>query len=173
MKLPTRQKGAFTIELFFVLIAIVTIFYFMTDLSDKIMARAQLDRGSFALVNILKERSRYYDERVNIDATDTSQMQTLAARLLNTTENSVAIKIEALHNKTGWQEFESQQYTNLGCSAVALKDKSELVPVENGVVFPLYQVTLCQKKNSWFATLWGESGEPTMTITSSSVVVGR
>ncbi|MDF5295458.1 tight adherence pilus pseudopilin TadF, partial [Vibrio parahaemolyticus] len=55
MKLRSRQKGSFAIELFFVLIAIVTIFYFMTDLSDKLMTRAKLDRSSFALVNILKE----------------------------------------------------------------------------------------------------------------------
>ncbi|MCV6037804.1 hypothetical protein OFP00_32490, partial [Escherichia coli] len=89
----SRQKGSFAIELFFVLIAIVTIFYFMTDLSDKLMTRAKLDRSSFALVNILKERTRYYDERVNLNAIDTSHMQILAARLLGTSPDSIAIKI--------------------------------------------------------------------------------
>lgn len=173
MKLRSRQKGAFAIELFFVLIAIVTIFYFMTDLSDKLMTRAKLDRSSFALVNILKERTRYYDERVNLNAIDTSHMQILAARLLGTSPDSIAIKIEALHNKTVWEQFVSTEYENLGCNAVALNEKADLVPVENSVVFPLYQVTLCQKETSWFATLWGNSGGSTMTISSSSVVVGR
>ncbi|GAL29176.1 hypothetical protein JCM19239_2767 [Vibrio variabilis] len=31
----------------------------MTDISHKILVRAQLDRTSFALVNILKERTRF------------------------------------------------------------------------------------------------------------------
>ena len=173
MKIRSRQKGVFAIELFFVLIALISIFYFMTDISDKLLARAQLDRGSFALANILKERSRYYDERLPLNASDEMDMQTLASRLLDTTPGSVAIKIEALHNKTTLNAFESNEYKNLGCEAAGLDTKSELAPVENGVIFSLYQVTLCQQENSWFTQLWGNSGASTMTITSSSVVVGR
>lgn len=34
MKTLTRQKGVFAIELFIVLVALIAVFYFMTDLSQ-------------------------------------------------------------------------------------------------------------------------------------------
>lgn len=173
MKTLTRQKGVFAIELFIVLVALIVVFYFMTDLSHKLLSRAQLDRGSFALANVLKERTRYYDERFTLNASDESDMKTLAARLFDTTPSSIAIKIEALHDKSTLNAFESDEYRNLGCNANSLANKADLAPVENGNIFSLYQVTLCQEENSWFARFWGNNASPTMTITSSSVVVGR
>ncbi|AYO18907.1 membrane associated secretion system protein [Vibrio owensii] len=176
MKTPNfrrRQTGAFAIELAFVLVGLIMIFYFMTDLSHKLLVRADLDRTSFSLANILKERTRYYDERFELNANDASDMTTLAARLMNTTANSVAIKIEALHDRAVLNEFTSDEYTNLSCSAPSITTRSDLAPVENGNIFSLYQVTLCEENDSWFAQVWGDSSSPTITITSSSVVIGR
>ena len=174
MKYSTQtQQGAFVIELVIVLIIFVGIYLFMTDISHKLLVRAQLDRTSFALVNILKERTRFYGGVTSLSASDQSDMTALANRMLNKNASNLAIKIEALHNKETVETFTSAPYDSLGCQAVAISEKSALAPVEDGTIYSLYQVSLCDQKDSWFANFWGNSGTPTFTITSSSVVAGR
>ncbi|MCG9658685.1 membrane associated secretion system protein [Vibrio mediterranei] len=168
-----HQRGTFIIELFFVVIVLIGIFLFMTDLSHKLLVRAQLDRASFALVNILKERARFYNDRLVLNDGDRDDMHTLASRMLNTSEEDIAIRIEALHNTTTVDSYTSVQYGALGCQSTSIDQKPELVPTEDETVYSLYQVSLCEQRRSWFARFWGNNGSPTMTITSSSVVAGR
>nr|WP_301333986.1 tight adherence pilus pseudopilin TadF [Vibrio agarivorans] len=170
-----RERGAFTVELALVLIVMIVIFYFMTDVSHKLLVRAKLDRASFALVNVLKERTRYFDESFTLTANDESEMRLIASRLLDADVDGVAIRVEALHNGTSADTnlFESEEFNNLGCNVPLLSTKENLVPVENGVPFSLYQVTLCENSSSWFARLLGIANLSEMTIASSSVMVGR
>lgn len=168
-----KQKGAFAIELALVLIVFLGIYLFMTDISHKLLVRAQLDRASFALVNILKERTRFYGERETLSNSDRDDMVALASRMLNSSSNDVAIRIEALHDSALVDSYTSDKYTVLGCQAATIDSKTNLVPVENGEVYSLYQVTLCEQRDSWFANFWGDSDTPTFTLTSSSVVPGR
>ncbi|MGF1747820.1 MULTISPECIES: tight adherence pilus pseudopilin TadF [Vibrio] len=167
------QKGAFAIELTMVLIVFLGIYLFMTDISHKLLVRSQLDRVSFALVNILKERTRFYGGVATLNDSDRDDMQALAYRMLGKEESDLAIKIEALHNKTSVDVYTSAPYEALGCQATDISEKGALAPVEEGTIYSLYQVTLCDQADSWFANFWGNSGTPTFTITSSSVVAGR
>lgn len=176
-----RQAGAFAIELAFVLVALCAIFLFATDLSHQLLVRAQLDRTSFALVNILKERTRYYstltaggrEVRETLNALDVQDMQALAARMLNTTNDQVAIKIEAIVKNVVQPEYASAAFSQLHCQPdAAIVEHQNLIPVENGKVFPLYQVTVCAKVDTWFMPFFGE-GKKHATISSSSVIPGR
>ncbi|WP_260811054.1 tight adherence pilus pseudopilin TadF [Vibrio splendidus] len=166
-------KGSFTIELALVLIVLIALFYFMTDLSHKLIIRAQLDRASFSIVNVLKERTRFYDERFNLSQQDLVDMQSISSRLLNTNSSNVAIQIESLQGKTIRTVFASPQYGTLGCTTLGIDQKTLLVPEEDGVIFPLYQVSLCVESDSWFSRVWGDPLSSTMVVSSSSVMVGR
>ncbi len=172
---PTLQRGAFTIELALILFVVIAIFYFMSDVSHKLLVRAKLDRVSFALVNVLKERTRYYEENVILTGDDRDEMVIIAARLLNTAPESVALRVEAMHDGSAANidSFESDQFNNLGCNVPLISSKEALVPVENGISFPLYQVSLCESNSSWFARLLGIANLSEITISSSSVMVGR
>jgi tight adherence protein F len=173
-----KQGGSFAIELAFVLIALCAIYLFATDLSHKLLVRAKLDRSSFALVNILKERSRYFDadlsegENLRVTEQDLASFEKIAGRLLNTPSDDVAIMIESLENQTIETPISSERYKALDCETPPIKDYKDLVPQEKGVVYPLYRVTLCEEHRSWFQPFVG-SGSPMFKIVSSSVIVGR
>ncbi|GAL03959.1 tight adherence pilus pseudopilin TadF [Photobacterium aphoticum] len=177
----SRQRGAFAVELAFVMVALCAIFLFTTDLSQKLLLRSQLDRTSFALVNILKERIRYYsevvdDERVArypLNQSDSRDMQILAARMLGVPQNKVAIQLDAMINMVPQASFTSPHFEQLHCQPLKpISQQKDLVPVEGGKIFPLYQVTLCAEPENWFLPFFGEKDGVT-TITSTSVIPGR
>lgn len=170
---PKNNSGSFSVELCFILIVLIALFYFMTDVSHKLIVRAQLDRASFSVVNVLKERTRFFDERFSLTQQDLVDMQYISSRLLNVEQRNVAIQVESLQNKVARDVYTSPQYGSLGCSTLAIDQKSQLVPEEDGVVFPLYQVSLCVESDSWFSRVWGDPSSSKMVISSSSVMVGR
>ncbi|WP_234493854.1 tight adherence pilus pseudopilin TadF [Vibrio maritimus] len=173
-----KQKGVFAIELGFILFALCAIFLFATDISHKLLVRAKLDRTSFALVNILKERYRYFDgsvvNKLNLDVTETEllEMRKVAARLLNTTEDEVAIKIESLVDAQFTTTFTSAKFDSLGCSVGSISSEAGLAPTESGTIYPLYRVSVCEEHDSWFDPFVGGSTED-IAVTSSSVMPGR
>ncbi|GAL21089.1 Flp pilus assembly surface protein TadF ATP/GTP-binding motif [Vibrio maritimus] len=94
--------------------------------------RAQLDRTSFALVNILKERTRFYGERPTLNDNDRNDMVALAARMLSRDNDSVAIKIEALHDSIVMESYTSDRFNALGCQSTSIDQKTNLVRGRRG-----------------------------------------
>lgn len=172
------QRGSFAIELAFVLIGLCAIFLFATDLSHQLLIRAKLDRSSYALVNVLKERTRYFDADIvqgtglSIDGNDLTNMQAIASRMLNSDSSGVAIQIESLLDGNVVNAIKSDQYRINNCQTNSIEDYQQLVPVENGVEYPLYRVTLCELHHSWFQSFFNSEND-TFQIVSSSVIVGR
>ncbi|MDP5253168.1 tight adherence pilus pseudopilin TadF [Vibrio sp. HB161653] len=171
-----RQDGSFAIELAFVLFGLCAIFMFGTDLSKQLLIRASLDRTSFSLVNVLKERTRYYDGEVSsetnliVTASNLSDMQTVGARLLDMSSDDVAIQIQSMVDGTV-TTLHSDQFDQYGCVTDDFSDYSDLVPEDDGTVYPLYRVSLCEQFDSWFLAFLGD--DDTNTILSSSIIVGR
>lgn len=151
-----RQGGSFAIELAFVLVGLCAIFLFSTDLSHKLLVRAKLDRSSFALTNILKERTRYFEadiatnKNVKVKKTDLEDLVQVASRMLNTAPENVALKVESMIDASEMTSFNSQKFDQLGCQVSDFSDFSELAPKDNAVVYPLYRVSLCETHDSWF-----------------------
>nr|WP_239670930.1 tight adherence pilus pseudopilin TadF [Vibrio variabilis] len=178
MNKVSNQQGVFAIELALIIFSLCAIFMFATDLSHKLLVRAKLDRTSFALVNVLKERYRYFDgditNKVNLAVSETElhEMQTVAARLLNTTEDQVAIQIESLVEGQFGNSFASNMYNFLGCQSDSIESESHLAPMDGSVHFPLYRVTVCEKHDSWFDP-FVDGERKDFTIHSSSVMPGR
>lgn len=176
MNNSNTQKGSFTVELSFVLVGLCLIYLFSTDLSHKLLMQSALDRTSFALVNILKERTRYYQgdiqKNTNLDVEEQQRldMQKLAARLLNQDVDSVMINIQSLVGEVV-SESETLQTDNCTAPEIYSEGYKELVPVEEGLVYPLYSVTVCETYPSWFG-VFANSSE-TLTLSSTSVMPGR
>lgn len=171
------QRGSFAIELAFVLVGLCAIFLFSTDLSHKLLIRAKLDRSSFALSNIIKERTRYFEadiaaqENLKVTENDLMDFSKVAARMLNADESNVAIQIESMTNVSSVVQLKSQRFDALGCQVADFGNFSALAPHDGAVIYPLYRVSLCEAHDSWFEAFWGESS--TMTIVSSSIMPGR
>ncbi|MEZ8039594.1 tight adherence pilus pseudopilin TadF [Vibrio sp. 1F263] len=173
------QKGSYTIELVFVLVALWGVYLFGADLSHQLLVRANLDRSSFALVNVIKERTRYFEADVlagkNLAVTNSEllEMTKVASRMLNTPVDSVAIKIESLTNKANVTEFSSRKYRNLNCQTDSIIAHADLAPIEKGVVYPLYRISLCEEQSSWFKPFFNGGTSTTVKIGSSSIMPGR
>ena len=166
-----RQQGSYTIELVFILVALWGVYLFGADLSYQLLARAKLDRSSFALVNVIKERTRYFEADVlagqNLPVTNSEleDMAKVASRMLNTPVDNVAIKIESLTNKTNVAEFSTSKYRSFA--------HADLAPIEKGVVYPLYRISLCEEQSSWFKPFFNGGTSTTVKIGSSSIMPGR
>ncbi|MGR5117597.1 tight adherence pilus pseudopilin TadF [Vibrio astriarenae] len=175
--LSKRQRGSFAIELAFVLVALCSIFLFSTDLSHKLLVRAKLDRSSFALSNVIKERTRYFEsdiaaqENLHITQSDLEGLINVASRMLNTESSDVAIQIESMTNASTITLVKSQKFDDFGCNIADFDDFSDLAPHDGGVIYPLYRVSLCEVHDSWFEAFFGDSSS--MAIVSSSIMPGR
>lgn len=176
---PKRQKGSFMVELVFILTALWGVYLFAADLSYQLLLRAKLDRSSFALVNVIKERSRYFEGHVlggkNLAVTnaDLEDLSKVASRMLGTPPNDVAIKIESLTNKVNVAVFTSSKYNRLNCKTDSILAHADLAPVEKGVVYPLYRVSLCEEQSSWFKPFFNGGTGTTVRVGSSSIMPGR
>ncbi|WP_338164263.1 tight adherence pilus pseudopilin TadF [Vibrio sp. 10N] len=172
------QKGAFAIELGFVLIGLCAIYLFATDLSHKLLVRAKLDRSSFALVNVIKERSRYFEAdiagRTNLQVSqqDLADLTAVASRMLDSSVENVALQIESYVIGESVVTHRSPKFSSLGCRTDSLSNYQALVPIEKGLSYPIYRVTLCEEHHSWFEAF--SSGEDAdIRLTSSSIMPGR
>ncbi|BDY04203.1 tight adherence pilus pseudopilin TadF [Ferrimonas sp. YFM] len=168
-----QQQGAFAIEMAFVLAFLVTLFLFSADLSQQVLNRAKLDRVSYSLVNLVKERQRFYAEREPLSRADFLQIQEIAARLLHksTAEEQDQFGISVQSLVEGTQVSFSKTFAG---DTPCVPDNnistlSELVPENDaGKRFPLYQVTLCMTSSSWYDKAIGQH-----LISATSVMPGR
>ncbi|WP_417347719.1 tight adherence pilus pseudopilin TadF [Ferrimonas sp.] len=170
---PNRQEGAFAIEMAFVLAFLVTLFLFSADLSQQVLNRAKLDRVSYSLVNLVKERQRFYEGRIALSQADFLQIRDIAARLLNKSQvedrEQFGITVQSLveGNQTSFSKsFAGDTACEPDNSIASL---SALVPEnDEGKRFPLYQVTLCMTSSSWYDRAIGQH-----LISATSVMPGR
>lgn len=167
-----NQQGAFAIELAFVLAFMVTLFLFCIDLSTQVLNRAKLDRLSYSLVSLVKERQRFFEERTELSETDFNQLQTIAAQMLSNESGQTVdfgIQVDSLIEGRS-QSFNQPYPGETGCEPeTPIAQLSQLVPSKaSGDEFPLYQVTLCLGSDAWFDRSRGIA-----LIRSSSVMAGR
>ncbi len=171
--MATKQRGIFAIEMSFVLFFIAVLVVFTGDISFKLFNRVALDRASYSLVNILKERTRFYNKRFELNQQDIDDIQMLGSRLL-ADNRAFGLRIESLH-KGVFQTFTGNVNQAPVCSNVDSLNqtkRAELVPENsNGKEFPLYQVTLCYLVDSWFEQFFGNAKKS--HLQSTSVIVGR
>ncbi len=192
--LKYKQKGVFSIELALVAVFFSLFLVFSGDIIIKLSVKGKLDRLSYSLVNIIKERTQLYpavegesdkdnnnsekeDTDLKID-TEVNNLYKIAKNSLTRTmsgfdENNLGILVEKIifnnENKTEQSISVKQGFKcNVDKPLTALKQL--LVVSTWGKNLDLYRVTLCYETEKWL----GSKLDVTFTtVTSSSVMVGR
>ncbi|WP_026957746.1 tight adherence pilus pseudopilin TadF [Aliagarivorans taiwanensis] len=165
----SAQRGSFAIELAFVMSFISLLFLFVMDLSQQLLTRGQLDRLSYSLVSVLKERSRFFVDdgvvRLSINNEDLLTLWRIAAPELDDASGMViesAIAADSSQRLT----------TGVACRSNEQLHQAEMFTLlvdEQGEPLPLYRVTICKQIPAWFDV----TTEATHQLQASSVMVGR
>jgi len=170
----------------------VVMFVFIFFLADLILRQAtigKLDRVSYSVAGVLRERIQLYNARERLSQNDVDQALLLAKRILTDMNgsadmSSMGIRVEEMHftvpSNLSDNRKEVSFYKSWGsgssasCSAPQpLRDMQQLTPKGSyGRWVPLYQVTVCLPTTSWFTRLTtGLSRTPIMS--SFSIVMLR
>lgn len=170
-----RQRGVFSIEMVFVLFGMGMFLFFLFDSGYQIVQTSQLNRASYALVSVLKERSAFFSRgsktiRWEIDGDQAVQIQQMAQQLLG--ENSANVRVN-IGLKSGAKPEQNQLAGNSAIPCPASPIASSL---SYGGKFPLnvYRVTVCRRVPAFFErAVLGDSQQTSRVLQSTSLFVGR
>ncbi|WP_390903526.1 tight adherence pilus pseudopilin TadF [Vibrio paucivorans] len=173
------QRGNFTVEFAIVGVFFALLLAFSGDVIIKLSHNGKLDRLSFSLVNMLKERTQFFSEGQDIQLQDVDDLYLIAENSLRRTLGTYeaerfGVVIESLSFR-GIGEANSPRSFQFGAYQCQLSlnmtDLEELSVVTSwGRQAPLYRVTLCYQTDNWFGRL--VDGDYTR-VQSSSVIIGR
>lgn len=173
MKMRKAQIGAFTVEATFGIAALIMMMYFIGDLANLLSGKTQSGQVSYSLVTTTKERLRFFDARHSLTQSDFNLINDIAADLLERQapekQDGYGLAVEGFTD-TGIQIFTKDFDDGEHCTpSIPIAELGHLRPVrEDGVVFPIYQVTVCIKMEGLSRYFPGMR-----YVNSSSVLPGR
>ncbi|UJF17511.1 hypothetical protein L0B53_01705 [Vibrio sp. SS-MA-C1-2] len=178
MKMRAKQKGAFAVELAFIMGILTTVILFVSDLSTQVLTKTQVERVSYSLASTLKERARFYEGRQVVSQEDFEQLNEIAAEMLNlqapVKRDGYGLYVEALiplgEGEESSQHFAQNFDSESQCRGNKnIESLSGLMPErDDGLQFPIYQVTVCLKVDGYFS-----DHTSYRHLQASSVVPGR
>lgn len=179
LNLKSKQQGVFSIEMAIIGVVFSLLLVFSGDVIIKLSVKGKLDRLSYSLVNIIKERTELYAVDSKITANEVDAIYSIANNSLARTMGSFdATKLKILVEE---QTFSGINTPNravrlpLGKPVCAvpqfLSQLTNLSVVSSwGRQVSLYRVTLCYDTDNWIGS---KLGIDFTTVTSSSVMIGR
>lgn len=146
----------------------------------------KLDRVSYSLAGIIRERVRLYNNDGELTQSQVSQLKIIAENMLlnsGLSKDNLSIKVEAVHfNSTQSSAIENKVIDDVkslffsigSCEPdKPLKELTQLSAFSNtGRWIPLYQVTLCLSVDTWYSQLVNQGGKA-ISIKSSSITIER
>lgn len=171
----SKQKGTFSIEFALLGVVFSTMLLFTADTVVKLSVQGKLDRLSYSLVNILKERTQLYGKD------DHSLTNAMANELFGFAQGSLSRTLgsyesDRLHGDIEVLSFDQNnrmstdsRTLNGGCngSQSITNFQSLSMTTSWGRRAALYRVTLCYDSDNW-----AFDGDDT-TLLSSSLMMGR
>ena len=179
LSLKYKQRGSFSIELAMVAVFFSVLIAFSGDVIIKLSVKGKLDRLSYSIVNVIKERTQLYEADYQLTAREVDDIDTIAQHSLQRTfgrfnPNKYGLLVEelsfkqvgvaspAVREKRGTIECHLQQ---------TIEDLESMTVVSNrGRELPLYRVTVCYQTDNWVGNILGREFTHVM---SDSVVIGR
>lgn len=155
------------------MMALMILMYFIGDLSNLLSGKTQSSQVSYSIATATKERLRFFEARQTLTQSDFNLINDIAADLLERQapekQDGYGLTVEGFTD-TGIQTFTKDFDDGEQCSpSVAISDLAHLRPVrEDGVVFPIYQVTVCIKMEGFSQYFPGMR-----YVNASSVLPGR
>ncbi|RTZ14465.1 ATP-binding protein [Vibrio aquaticus] len=177
--LKSKQRGTFSIEFAIVGVFFSVLLAFSGDVIIKLSVKGKLDRLSYSLVNVVKERTQLYGAEYELDAKEVNDVNQLAVNSLKRTfgafdESKYGLLVEELSFKSVGEPNPviALSRGSVSCHVGESIDKLEhLTVVSNrGREMPLYRVTLCYETDNWIGDILGTEFTHVM---SDSVVIGR
>lgn len=177
--MKSKQQGVFTIEFALIAVFFSLLLVFSGDVIIKLSVKGKLDRLSYSLVNIIKERTELYTQDSKITAKEVDAIYSIAKNSLARTMGSFdANKLKILVEEQTFKDINTPDLPvklPLGKKACAvpqfLSALANLSVVSSwGRQVSLYRVTLCYETDNWIGSKLGRNFT---TVTSSSVMIGR
>lgn len=182
----SNTHGAVIIEFIYITFIIIILIKILIFTSEHYSTIGKLDRISYSLSGMIRERTRLYGGDSKLTEEQVSQLRVLANKMLSNSglsESNVAITVETIHfNPTQSSEVEHKVINDTKSLSFSigscepdkpLKALTQLSPFSNaGRWIPLYQVTLCLPASTWYNALFNQGGN-TNYIKSSSMIIER
>ncbi|MFJ1231679.1 tight adherence pilus pseudopilin TadF [Yersinia proxima] len=182
----SNTHGAVIIEFIYITFIIIILIKILIFTSEHYSTVGKLDRISYSLSGMIRERTRLYGGDNKLTEEQVSQLRVLANKMLSNSglsESNVAITVETIHfNPTQSSEVEHKVINDTKSLSFSigscepdkpLKALTQLSPFSNaGRWIPLYQVTLCLPASTWYNALFNQGGS-TNYIKSSSMTIER
>ncbi len=180
---PSRQRGTFAIELALVASVMIFVLAFTTDVVLNQSVKGKLDRMSYSIVNIMKERTQLYAANDVIDSDQVDQIYEVLIQSLTRTIGS--FEASQLGMYVEQQKFTADDVPiepqvgvhlfsrgTLACNPPTSLRNQEMLSVVTTFDrrATLYMVTICYQGNNWFGELMGEDYS---RIRSYSIMIGR
>lgn len=175
-----KQRGGFTIEFAIIGLVFSLLFIFSADVIIKLSYKGKLDRLSYSLVNILKERTQLYGKDYSLTKGHATTLVTIAEGSLRRTVNQFEAKnfgyvIEAVtFNAKGVATYKvyPEGIEKVRCNTVSTLDKmqhlSKMTTWNRRAT--LYRVTLCYETSNWIGDLLDMNFT---RVESDAIMIGR
>lgn len=180
MQNKKKQKGVFAIEMAFVLLGMCAVLYFCFDLGYQQIRKSQLERVSYSLVSILKERTIIYKKNKNdknyetVEQAQVDQLKKIGAVLLKVDESEVSVAVDFRINAQSKPRLSALSNGVACVPQIALTNKLDVNLEKSGDPAPIYQVTVCQKVPAWFESVIGSNASKISRILQAqSTFIGR
>lgn len=187
--MKSKQQGVFSIEFAIIAVFFSLLLVFSGDVIIKLSVKGKLDRLSYSLVNIIKERKQLYANNTTITQSETDAIYTIAKNSLKRTmssfqETKLSILVEGQTyrtvkktNKTEYKANALQTFSKGTPDCKVKKSLDKLARSKKLAVvsswerkLPLYRVTICYQTDNWIGSKLNKNFS---TVSSSSVIVGR
>lgn len=184
--LLSDTHGAVIVEFIYIVFIMIIFMRTLLSVSEHYSTIGKLDRISYSLAGIVRERTLLYNNDNELTQIQVNQLKELAENILSNSglsEYNLAIKIETVHfNPTQSSAVENKAIDdtkslsfNIGSCEPdkPLNELTQLSSLSNaGRWIPLYQVTLCLPASTWYNTLFGQ-GRNAIYIKSSAITIER
>lgn len=176
------QLGGFTVEFAIVGAFLSLLLVFCGDITIKLAYKGKLDRLSYSLVNVLKERTQLYGEEYFLTTNQVTSIVNIATDSLRRTANAFdPARLGYLIESVTFDQDQVPTYeafpqvldgTVKTCQTNRTLDTmTHLSKVTTwGRRTTLYRVTLCYETNNWLGDLLNREFK---TVQSDAVMIGR
>jgi tight adherence protein F len=162
VKRLTKQYGTFSIEVALVALALSLLLAFTADIVIKQSYKGKLDRLSFSMVSLLRERTQLYDNNALTKPQVNNLHKIIIGSLKRTVEDFSEDKLSVIFEQVRFKDkkpsgFFEQKFGSIICGPT--KKLSELVFLSPKTMrdrkLPLYQVTICYQAPSLLNDIFG------------------
>ncbi|SHO56531.1 tight adherence pilus pseudopilin TadF [Vibrio quintilis] len=178
-----KQRGNFTVEFAIICVVISLLLTFSADVIIKLSCKGKLDRLSYSMVNLLKERTQLYQNNYSLEQSNVDRIVHIVRSSLQRTmkqfrSQNFGYLIESVtfndEQVPSYSVFPSGSGQSGGIRCTLRSPLSQMTDLSKittwGRRASLYRVTLCYDTDNWI----GELLDMEFTrVQSDAVIIGR